>query len=243
MIPSDTLAIILAAGKGSRMRMDRPKPLVTVYERPIVSWIIDDFKKNSVSIALVINPKDQYLFKKYSEDVIFVYQEKQYGTGHAVMQASSLFKEYKYIYVFVGDCPFVGKDNIKRMYDVHTQKNNDCTILSSMFQEKTFPYARIVRNQRGKFLYCVEEIDANKKEKDIKELFCSQYLFRSHILSEYIHRLSPNANNGEIYFTDILNKLIQHENKVSTLVVDDWKRLVGLNKDEDLRWIESQKMI
>ena len=243
MNQNSSLAIILAAGRGSRMAQDIPKPLVKVYDKPILSWIMDGFKDHNTDLAVIINPKDKNYFKSYNSDVIFIYQENPKGTGHAVMQASHILKQYEYIYVFVGDSPFVDKNILLEMYTYHVEHNRDVTILSSIFRDKSFPYARIVRDDNGDINKIVEEIEATKDERDIKELFCSHYLFKSNVLSDYILRLKENPKTREIYFTDILNKLITDDKIVDSLIIDNWKKLVGLNTIGDIEWAESQKMI
>ena len=243
MVQNNSLAIILAAGKGTRMNTNIPKPLVKVNNRPIISWLIDDFKKNNTDIALVVTPLDKKNFSKYNDIVRFVFQNNPKGTGHAVMQASNLMSEYRYIYVFVGDCPFVGSDNISNLYNLHVKNNNDITILSSIFRDKKFPYARIIRDENGSILECVEEINATDNQKLIQELFCSHYIFKADILYKYLKDLKPNSKTGEIYFTDIINNLIKNNKSISSLNITDWRRLVGLNTQKDLEWMQSQNMI
>ena len=117
---NNSLAIILAGGRGTRMNMNVPKPIVKVNNRSIVSWLIDDFKKNATDVVLVINPDDKDFFNKYDNIVDFVYQYNPKGTGHAVMQAVNFIKNYKYIYVFVGDSPFVGSNYISMSSESYT---------------------------------------------------------------------------------------------------------------------------
>ena len=243
MNQSNSLAIILAAGKGTRMNQKVPKPLVKVYQKPIISWIIDSFKINNIDIAVIINPKQESFFEEYNNEAKFVYQKNQRGTGHAVMQASNIIKHYKYVYVFVGDSPFVGQEIIASMYHEHISTNSDVTILSSIFKDKKLPYARLIRDNKKNVKKIIEEIDANNEELKINELFCSHYLFKSKILSNYLLRLKANSKTKEIYFTDILNEMIIDNKNINSIIINDWKKLVGLNTKEDLEWVESQKMI
>jgi len=243
MNQSNSLAIILAAGKGTRMNQKVPKPLVKVYQKPIISWIIDSFKINNIDIAVIINPKQESFFEEYNNEAKFFYQKNQRGTGHAVMQASNIIKHYKYVYVFVGDSPFVGQEIIASMYHEHISTNSDVTILSSIFKDKKLPYARIIRDNKKNIKKIIEEIDANNEELKINELFCSHYLFKSKILSNYLLRLKTNSKTKEIYFTDILNEMIIDNKNINSIIISDWKKLVGLNTTEDLEWVESQKMI
>ena len=242
MNQNNSLALILAAGKGTRMKSNTPKPLNLIYNKPIVSWIIDSFKKNNISVAIIINPSDENYFSKYRNDVEFVYQEHPLGTGHAVIQAKHIISRFKDIFVFVGDCPFVNNSIISRMYDLHHKKKSDCTILSSIFIKKKFPYARIIRN-KNEIKKIVEKKDANKSELKIDELFCSHYLFNSQILLEFLNYLKQDNENSEIYLTNIINELIKKDKNVNSITIKNWKRLVGLNTKEDIDWLESQKII
>ena len=243
MEANNSLAVILAAGKGTRMSESVPKPLVQVNGSSIISWIINSFKKNNIDVALVINPKHKTFFDSYKNLVQFVYQKNQNGTGHAVMKASKIIDKYEHIYVFVGDSPFVGSKIIFKMFKEHIDTSSDVTILSSIFKNKKFPYARIIRDVKGNVEKIVEEIDANDKELENTELFCSHYLFKSETLINYLPKLKNNSKTGEIYFTDILNELIFDKKNINSLIIHNWKRLVGLNTKQDIKWIESQKII
>tara|TARA_A100001011_G_scaffold400793_1_gene518935 strand:+ start:2519 stop:3247 length:729 start_codon:yes stop_codon:yes gene_type:complete len=238
---NNVLAVVLAAGRGSRMKVDIPKQLVEVRMRPILTWIVDDFKSNSIDVALVINPDEENHFKDFKDIAHFVYQAVPKGTGHALIQALEIIKQYELVYVFVGDSPFVGQSTIKKMLEAHIKDSADCTIVSSDFK-KSFPYARVLRSDNGRVLGCIEEKNANTFQKNIKELFCSHYLFNSSIIQKYIFKIDPDSDNQEIYLTDIINLLVQDRKKISVLKVDNWRRLVGLNTKEDVDWIESQDL-
>ena len=242
MNQNKSLALILAAGRGTRMDTNIPKPLVNVNNQPIISWIVNDFQFNNIDVSLIINPKDELIFKKTTGNVEFIFQRSPKGTGHAVVQAIKKIKKYEYIYVFVGDSPFVGSKNIIMMHNEHLRKNSDLTILSSIFKNKKFPYARIIRDEKHNIVKCIEEIDADESQKKIKELFCSHYLFNSEILVHYLKKLVQNPINNEIYLTDIINMLIQDKKNINSLIISNWKKLVGLNTKEDIVWIESQKI-
>ena len=112
----------------------------------------------------------------------------------------------------------------------------------SVFEERSFPYARIVRDDKDNINKVVEEVDASDKEFLINELFCSHYLFKSEILREYLPLIKKNINTREINLTEIINKLILNDKIINVISVDDWNRLVGLNTFEDIKWAESQKI-
>ena len=116
MNPIKKLSVILAAGKGTRMDSNIPKPMNQVGDKPIISWLIESFKKNNIDIVLVINKKDLDFFSDFKNDVKFVYQNLPLGTGDALMKALDDIKRYDLTYVFMGDSPFVGSDLISQMY-------------------------------------------------------------------------------------------------------------------------------
>ena len=241
MNPIKKLSVILAAGKGTRMDSNIPKPMNQVDDKPIISWLIESFKKNNIDTVLVINEKDLDFFSDFKNDVKFVYQNLPLGTGDALMKAFDDIKQYDLTYVFMGDSPFVGSDLISQMYASQISVDSDCTILSSLFKDKKFPYARVIR-KNNRIVKIVEEKDASRKELVEEELFCSHYLFKSSILLDYMKYLKPNIKTGEVYLTDILNVLLENNKKINSLIIDDWKKLVGLNTKEDILWVESQKM-
>lgn len=239
---SKAIAIILAAGKGTRMNYSKPKPLVKVFNRPIIDWIIENFKQAGIDVGLVINPKHKSYFNDY-EDIKLAFQSEQKGTGHAAQMALKIIKGYDYVFIFVGDSPFVKTEIIKSMFISHKTNKNDVTILSSIFKKKLFPYARIVRNKQSKkIIKITEEFEASNTELDVKELFCSHYLFNSEILNQYINMLKKNPVKNEFFLTDIFKLLIKENKKVESILVPNWKRLVGLNSKGDINWIESQEM-
>ena len=242
MNQNKSLALVLAAGKGTRMNSEIPKPLSLVYGKPIISWIIESFKKNKIDICLIINPRDKKIFKNYHNDVRFVYQNNPKGTGHAVIQAIEIIKNYSNIFIFVGDSPFIGSNIIFKMINSHSYNNSDCTILSGIFNEKKFPYARVIRKNKSITKF-VEEKDTNDSEFQVNELFCSHYLFKSKILLKFLKYLKPDNKNSEIYLTDILNHLIKNNKSINSIIIKDWMHLVGLNTKEDISWIESQKIV
>ena len=236
------LALILAAGKGTRMKSNIPKCLNPVFKKPILSWLLDAFRKNHIDLGIIINPLDKKYYLKYKDKVNFIYQNEPLGTGHAVQQAKKEIYQYDQVFVFVGDSPFVNHNILKKMLDDHKSNLSDCTILTSLFNEKKFPYARVIRTN-GRISRIVEEKDASETELESFELFGSHYLFRANILLEFLDLLKPDKDNNEIYLTEILNHLIVKNKKINSLIIEDWRKLIGLNTKEDISWIESQKII
>jgi len=242
MNQTKTLALILAAGRGLRMKSNIPKCLNPVLQKPILSWLIDAFSKNDIDLGIIINPLDKKYYLQYKDKVKFIYQNEPLGTGHAVQQAKKEIKQYDQVYVFVGDSPFINHNILKKMLKDHELNFSDCTILTSLFVEKKFPYARVIRTN-GRISRIVEEKNASETELESIELFGSHYLFRANILLKFLDLLKPDKDNNEIYLTEILNHLIVKNKRINSLIIEDWRKLIGLNTKEDIRWIESQKII
>ena len=112
------------------MNQKVPKPLVKVYQKPIISWIIDSFKINNIDIAVIINPKQESFFEEYNNEAKFVYQKNQRGTGHAVMMAESSIKcdEDSITVVLARDCPLVQTETLKNLIQTHQDNRGLVTV-------------------------------------------------------------------------------------------------------------------
>ena len=161
-IVSDSLAIILAAGKGTRMNSSIPKPLIHVADYPIIRYIIDALTHSRISdIAIVIGHQADVVKSQLGDRYKYLMQTEQKGMAHAVNQAASLIAHYKNTLIFVGDSPLIQYHSIKRLIHQHTTKKAVCSFLTATFPIH-FPYARVIRNRNGDVLRCVEECQATE---------------------------------------------------------------------------------
>ena len=236
----DRIALILAAGKGTRMKSDLPKPLVPFLGLPIVQYIIDSFVSAGIKeVNLVIGYGADLVREKIGEDVGYVYQLEQKGTAHAVLQAKDTIAwEGKSIIVFVGDAPLISADSIKKLAEVHEENGAACSFLTSFF-DLDLPYARVIRDEKGNVAACVEELDAAKEQLEIKELLSSHFIFNSEKLFEYLPTILPHKKNGEFYLTDIIQLFIANNLLVQAVSIENYEELVGLNTPEDVVWAEN----
>jgi bifunctional N-acetylglucosamine-1-phosphate-uridyltransferase/glucosamine-1-phosphate-acetyltransferase GlmU-like protein len=234
-----TIALILAAGKGTRMRSELPKPIVPLNGKPIVRHLIDKFHEAGVSdIVLIVGYKSDEIKKTIGEDVYYIEQKDQKGTGHAVLQAKSKIDWMgKDIFVFVGDSPLVTVHTIRELLAYHHLTNADCTFLTSDFKMQ-LPYARVIKDSNGNLIRCVEEKNASKKELKVTELLSSHFIFKGEKLFSYLEEIEPDSDNGEYYLTDILDLFLRNNLKVETLTIDHYEELVGLNTPEEVAWAE-----
>jgi bifunctional N-acetylglucosamine-1-phosphate-uridyltransferase/glucosamine-1-phosphate-acetyltransferase GlmU-like protein len=235
-----SIAIILAAGKGTRMRSSLPKPIVPFMGEPIVKHIIDCFKKAGIKDNyLIVGFGAEEVKEKIGTEVHYVYQQEQKGTGHAVKQVpEAIIRGTSNVFVFVGDSPLITSETIKRLEEHHIKTKASCTFLTALFPIE-LPYARIIRNDKRELIACIEEKNATKEQLKIRELLSSHFIFNGEDLLHNLNEISPDKGNGELYLTDIIGIMLKKGLKVETLQIDDYRELVGLNTPEDITWAEA----
>lgn len=235
----DAIGLILAAGRGTRMKSDLPKPLVPLAGKPIVQYIIEAFHNADVDdVTLVVGYKAEAIKDEFGDLVNYVDQTEQKGTAHAIIQAKDKIDwQGNDVFVFVGDSPLITPRTVRLLYEHHIKEQAQCTFLTSDFKMK-LPYARVVKGANGKLIKCVEEIDASEEELKITELLSSHFIFKGDFLFKYIDEVLPNPKNGEYYLTDIIGIFLKKGIKVETLKINEYEQLVGLNTPEDVAWAE-----
>jgi bifunctional N-acetylglucosamine-1-phosphate-uridyltransferase/glucosamine-1-phosphate-acetyltransferase GlmU-like protein len=234
-----SVAIILAAGKGTRMRSDLPKPIIPFAGKPIVSAIIESFKEAGISdITLIIGHGAEQVKEKIGNGVTYVLQNEQKGTAHAVKQVpltADLLASN--VFVFVGDSPLITAETIKKLEAHHIKTGASCTFLTALFPID-LPYARVIKDTKGKLVACIEEKNANEEQLKIRELLTSHFIFKGDDLFNYINEIKPDKGNGELYLTDMIGILLDKGLRVETLQIGNYTELVGLNTPEDIAWAE-----
>ena len=231
-------AVILAAGDGSRLNVNTPKPLVKINNKSIIEYIVDAFSKiQNIQIIIVVK-KNSPIINLLGDKCRFVFQKSPRGTGHAVKCALDYIKQCDHTFISVGDSPLISYKTLKKMTDNHFLNDIDCSFLTANFPP-SYPYASIIRNKNLEITKCVEQQDANDKEKEVLERLSSHYLIKSEIIIDYIHSIKPNINTNEEYFTDIINILVKENKKIEGYKVSNYKELIGINTPLDLKEIEN----
>jgi len=234
-----SIALILAAGKGTRMRSYLPKPLISFKEKPIVIHIIEAFEKAGIKdIHLVVGYEANKIVSTVEDRAKYILQKNQNGTADAVKQAvDTIDWRNKNVFVFVGDAPLITAETIRKLESHHSKSGASCTFLTAIF-DIDLPYARVIKNDAGIVIACIEEKNATKEQLKIKELLSSHYIFKGDDLFKFIHKIETDPNNGEYYLTDIIPVFLSNGLKVETLQIEHYQELVGLNTPEDLQWAE-----
>jgi bifunctional N-acetylglucosamine-1-phosphate-uridyltransferase/glucosamine-1-phosphate-acetyltransferase GlmU-like protein len=236
----DALALILAAGKGTRMRSALPKPIVSFKGKPLVTHIIKAFKDAGVSeVFLVVGHGGQEVIDAVGKQELYISQEEQKGTAHAVLQGKDILAyKGKNLFVFVGDSPLISSSTIQQLKNHHERTGAACTFLTADFPSG-IPYARVIRDEKGTLIKCIEEKNATEKEKSVTELLSSHFIFNADLLFDNIHRIEKDRHNGEYYLTDMITLFLKDGLKVETLKIKSYPELMGLNTPEELAWAEN----
>lgn len=234
-----SIALILAAGKGTRMRSLLPKPLVPFHGQPIVSHLVNSFNEAGISnIFLIVGHEAELVKHVIGNKAQYIDQLEQKGTAHAVMQAEEIIEwKNKNVFVFVGDSPLISADTISWLEEHHKLTQSSCTFLTAEFAID-LPYARVLKNASGVLSGCVEEKNATAEQLKIRELLSSHFIFKGEALFNHLNEIKADQDNGEFYLTDIIALLLHKGLRVEALKIDDYQELVGLNTPEDIQWAE-----
>lgn len=235
-------AVILAAGKGTRMKSELPKVIHEALGKPMVEYSIEAAKGAGATeddICLVVGHKAELVKAAVKENVTYVLQEEQLGTGHAVLCAKDFIGTEGITMVLCGDTPLITGNTLKKLVDIHLKEQNAITVLSAVAEDPT-GYGRIIKDSWGKFMKIVEHKDASDEEKRVDEINSGMYIFNSDVLSKTLAKLDNDNAQGEYYLTDTIQ--IAKDlglGEVDTVIIDDMDEIKGVNSREQLEEAEA----
>jgi len=234
--------VILAAGKGTRMKSDLPKVLHKVLGETMVSRVVARAKEaGSSHIIVVIGHKKELVEQELAQkNVDFAVQAPQLGTGHAVMMAEPALKNFSGdVLILAGDVPLLTSETLIKLLKTHYEEAADATVLSAMFDDP-HGYGRIIRTPDGDYSHSVEEKDADDEIKKIKEINSGIYVFKSELLFHYLRFIGTDNVQGEYYLTDVLPLMRKDNKKIALQVADDPDEIQGVNTVDQLREAEEK---
>ena len=202
----NTISIILAAGKGTRMKSALPKVLHEILGLPLIYYPITLAEAFSNVVAVVVgHGREQVEERLLPFQVRTVVQDPPLGTGHAVLQARDILCEcpFENVIVLPGDMPLVDKASLKGLIDLQTSSHAALGVLTATLDDPT-GYGRILRDQDGRVRAIVEHSEASQEERSIREINTGVYVIRRDFLLEAASRLAPDNTKGEFYLTDIV---------------------------------------
>lgn len=232
-------AIILGAGKGTRMKSNMPKVLHEIFAKPLIGWVIDAINKlpydveSTVVIGHGAHDVEEYLNNKYKY-VKTTLQKEQLGTGHAVAQALPMLNDFRgTVIITCGDTPLLTTKTLRNLIKYHNENGSDLTVMTTIFENPT-GYGRIVRSVKDEVMKIIEEKDANESIKEIKEVNTGVYCLDWAKIRKAFKELRNNNAQGEYYLTDIIKWARDNQYKVLGYVAHDSEEIFGINSRQDL---------
>lgn len=232
-------SIILAAGKGTRMKSETPKVLHKLYSRTLLGYVLDAvnntnmFDENYVIVGHKAELIEEFISDNY-KNTKTVLQSPQLGTGHAVGMVCPYLEDYSdEVVILCGDTPLITSDTISEFVLEHRKTNSDITVMSAIFENPT-NYGRIVRNGDGTINSIVEEKDATPAQKEIKEINAGIYCLNWAKVKSAFSQLKTNNAQGEYYLTDIIEWGNKNNLKVNAYTIQNNTEIYGINSKQNL---------
>lgn len=235
--------VIMAAGKGTRLKSKRPKVLHEVGGRALLAHVI-------AAASQIVPPEDIFVVIGHEAAMVksavqhtgvqFVLQEEQKGTGHAIQCAAPKVQGYDHVVILSGDVPLIRTETIRQLRDFHIQEQAAMTILTAL-PENPFGYGRIVRDdpKSSQVFAIVEQKDLTPDLADIQEINSGIYAFQAKKLFEHLNDIKNNNANGEYYLTDLAQLLVKNKSKVVALPAERPEEILGANTIAELVALDS----
>lgn len=228
----DIKSVILAAGKGTRMKSETSKVLHEIYGKPLLGYVLDAVKniasENFVIVGHHAEDVSTFVEKNY-QNAKTVLQSPQLGTGHAVSMVCPSLENYDGLVVILcGDTPLITEDTIKKFVDFHKKQNSDLTVMSTIFENPT-NYGRIIREQDNTLKCIVEEKDATPEQKAVKEVNAGIYCLNWGKIKVAFSQLTSNNAQGEYYLTDIIEWGKKQNLNVNAYILENNEEIYGIN--------------
>ncbi|WP_062410333.1 bifunctional UDP-N-acetylglucosamine diphosphorylase/glucosamine-1-phosphate N-acetyltransferase GlmU [Paenibacillus naphthalenovorans] len=224
------MGVVLAAGQGKRMKSKLYKVLHPVCGKPMVGHVVTTLEHINTSRTVVVVGHGAEAVQAYlGNRVEYALQEKQLGTGHAVLQAKPLLEgEDGITIVICGDTPLVSAETLQDMIRTHQEKGTAATILTAVIDEPR-GYGRIIRDAQGHVSGIVEEKDCNDEQRRVKEINTGTYCFDNRKLFDALASVKNDNAQNEYYLTDVISILVSRGEKIEGCVMKDIRESIGVN--------------
>ena len=224
------VAVVLAAGKGTRLKSNKSKLVHKIYGKELVKRVVETAEKSDIKdIIAVVGYKKEEVQKVLGDTVKYAYQEEMLGTGHAVLQAEEYLEGRKgKVVVLNGDVPIIRPETIKKLIEKSIRNKEYATVLTAIYNNPT-GYGRIIRDDGGNVKEIVEEKDLSEEQKSNKEINAGIYCFDIDELLKALKELKPNNAQGELYLTDVVKIMNDKGLKTGAVIVKDNTEILGVN--------------
>jgi bifunctional UDP-N-acetylglucosamine pyrophosphorylase / glucosamine-1-phosphate N-acetyltransferase len=229
-------AVILAAGKGTRMRCKTPKVIQPVAGRPMILYALEATATlQAAPVVVVVGHQAEYITRMLPTDGWrAVEQTEQLGTGHALRQTEEILKDFPGdVVVLHADVPLLRGETLQRLVETHRRSGAVATLLTAVM-EQPGRLGRVVRENNGNVARIVEALDASEAEHAIREINTGTYCFQASFLFPALHDLTSDNAKGEYYLTDVIGAACRSGLVVQAVQSDDWREAVGVDSKADL---------
>ncbi len=226
----NVIALVLAAGKGTRMKSEKSKLVHKIYGKELVKRVVETAKKSGVDeVITVVGYKKEQVQLVLGDSVKYAYQEEMLGTGHAVLQAEKYLKDKNgKVVVLCGDVPILRPETVRNLIDKSIENKEYATVLTAIYSNPT-GYGRIIRDIGGNIKGIVEEKDATEAQKEIKEINAGIYCFDIQELLQALKKIEPNNAQKEYYLPDVVRIMNEKGLKTGAVIVEDNTEILGVN--------------
>ena len=229
------MTVIMAAGKGTRMKSNKSKLVHKIYDKELVKRVAElAVNIGSDEVVAVVGHLREQVEAVLGDTVKYAYQDELLGTGHAVMQAKKYLEGKKgKVIILYGDVPIIRKETLQNLVEKSIKNKEYATLLTAIYENPT-GYGRIIRDEGGNIKAIVEEKDANMFEKEIKEINSGIYCFDIEELLQALKYIKPNNAQGEYYLTDVIKIMNDKGLKTGAVIVEDNTEILGVNDRSQL---------
>ena len=224
-------AVILAAGKGTRFKSEKPKVLHEICGRPMITYLLDRLPSLGIEkVFIVVDPDSRQIREELQEyDAEYVVQDKQLGTGHAIICAIDAVRRLSgNLLVLYGDTPFINTPHLEALFSACEKEGSDEALLTTELENPT-GYGRILRDLLSSPMDIIEEKEATPEQKKIREINAGFACFRISSLVSDIEKLSNDNRTGEYYLTDMVKIFRSAGKKVTAVQVSAEDEIFGIN--------------
>ena len=233
---SSVVAVVLAAGKGTRMKSDIPKVLHEVFFSPMIHHVLEALQPLPLARKIVVTGHRHQLVEEalLEYPISFVHQSQQLGTGHAVLACEAELRFYEgVVLILCGDTPLVRVETLRQLLREHVESASLLTVMTTNVTESD-NYGRIVSDEHGNIVKIVEEKDATPAQKKIREINAGIYCVDAKFLFDSLHKVGTNNMQGEIYLTDIVVIATEDGIHVHKFCCPDSEEILGVNSRREL---------
>jgi len=237
-------AVVLAAGKSTRMKSAKTKVLHQILGKEIINYLLDSLLACGIAeqdIVVVVGDNHAEIAGAIKRNVTYALQQEQLGTAHALLAAKeSIARHDSELLVLVGDNPYITAAALQKLITQHRQGRAQCSFITAVFPGCPPPYGRVIRNQQGEVQGIVEEKDASPEQRQIREVNASIYLFDNRVVFPLLSTIDNRNAKKEYYLTDIIDILRRQNFLVQAVQADDCDIAIGINNRLELQEAHSK---